>query len=151
MLGIVTTTCTGWWKTLAILMSVKPEDLLGNIKIANVFHYPVQAQNMNFNPYIYILYYQSNKLNYLPPNPASYPCKMDYYIPAMKYTGGLWKRITISLHFSWKPYMRLKSYSQVLICNPELVWISRYLTALSRDAADDVTLVYTASSTFLHS
>ena len=24
---------------------------------------------MNFNPYIYILYYQSNFLNYLPPNP----------------------------------------------------------------------------------
>ena len=41
-------------------MSVKPEELLGNIKIANVFHHPVQVKNMNFNPYIYILYYQSN-------------------------------------------------------------------------------------------
>ena len=30
-------------------MSVKPEGLLWNIKIANVFHYPVQAENMNFN------------------------------------------------------------------------------------------------------
>ena len=42
------------------------------------------------------------------------------------YTRGLWKRITIFLHFSCKPYMRLKSYSQVLMCSPELVWISRY-------------------------
>ena len=40
------------------------------------------------------------------------------------YTRGLWKRITIFLQFSCKPYMRLKSYSQVLMCNPELVWIS---------------------------
>ena len=30
-------------KTLAILMFVKPEGLLGNIKIADFFHYPVQA------------------------------------------------------------------------------------------------------------
>ena len=30
-------------KTLAILMSVKPEGIPGNIKIANVFHRPVQA------------------------------------------------------------------------------------------------------------
>ena len=35
------------------------------------------------------------------------------------YTRGLWKRITIFLHFPCKPYMRLKSYSQVLMCNPE--------------------------------
>ena len=27
---------------------------------ANVLHHPVQAKNLNFNPYIYILYYQSN-------------------------------------------------------------------------------------------
>ena len=47
--------------------------------------------------------------------------------------------------------MRLKSYSQFLKCNPELVWLVVNLTALSRDAADDVTLVHTASSTFLHS
>ena len=40
------------------------------------------------------------------------------------YTRGLWKRITIFLHFSYKPYMRLKSYLQVLMCNPDLVWIS---------------------------
>ena len=32
------------------------------------------------------------------------------------------------------------------MCNPKLV----NLTALSRDAADDVTLVHTASSNFLH-
>ena len=31
---------------------------------------------MYFNPYIYILYYQSNLLNYLPPNPVSYPYKI---------------------------------------------------------------------------
>ena len=31
---------------------------------------------MNFNPYIYILYYQSNLLNYLPPNPVSCPYKI---------------------------------------------------------------------------
>ena len=29
-------------------MSVKPQGLLGNIKIANVFHHTVQAENMNF-------------------------------------------------------------------------------------------------------
>ena len=40
------------------------------------------------------------------------------------YTRGLWKHITIFLHFSRKLYMGLKSYSQVLMCNPELVWIS---------------------------
>ena len=53
---------------------------LGNIKIAHVFHHPVQAKNMNFNPYIYILYYQSNLLNYLPPSPVSYPYKTKYFI-----------------------------------------------------------------------
>ena len=57
------------------LMFVKPEGLLGIIKIANVFHHPVKAENMNFKPYIYILYYKSYSLNYLPPNPASYPYK----------------------------------------------------------------------------
>ena len=38
-------------------MSVKPEGLLGDIKKPNVLHHPVQAKNLNFNPYIYILYY----------------------------------------------------------------------------------------------
>ena len=53
-------------------MSVKPEGLLGDIKTLmfciiqcklgdikkpNVLHHPVQAKNLNFNPYIYILYY----------------------------------------------------------------------------------------------
>ena len=61
-------------------MSVKPEGLLGNIKIADVFRHPVQALNMHYNPYIYILYYQSNILNYLLPNPISYPYKMKYFI-----------------------------------------------------------------------
>ena len=53
---------------------------VGNIRIANVFHHPVLALNMNFNPYIYILYYQSNLLNNLPTNPTSYPYKMEYCI-----------------------------------------------------------------------
>ena len=35
---------------------------------------------MHFNPYIYILYYQSNILNYLPPYPINYPYKMKYFI-----------------------------------------------------------------------
>ena len=37
------------FKTLAV-------KLLGNIKIANVFHHPVQAEVMIFNLYIYILH-----------------------------------------------------------------------------------------------
>ena len=41
------------------------------------------------------------------------------------YTRGLWKRITLFLLFSCKPYMRLKSYSHVLMYNLELAWISR--------------------------
>ena len=57
-----------------------PKGLLRNIKIANVFHHPVQALNMIFNPYIYILYYQSNLLHYHSPNPASYPYKIKYLI-----------------------------------------------------------------------
>ena len=40
------------FKTLA----VKLFRLLGNIKIANVSHHPVQASVMIFNPYIYILH-----------------------------------------------------------------------------------------------
>ena len=60
-------------------VSKKPLGLT-DIKIANVFHYPVQALNMNFKPYIYILYYQSNLLIYLPPNPMSYPYKVKYFI-----------------------------------------------------------------------
>ena len=51
-------------------MSVKLEGVHGNIKIAHVFHHPVQAYNMYFNPYIYILYFKSYLLNYLPPNPS---------------------------------------------------------------------------------
>ena len=35
---------------------------------------------MNFNPYIYIIYHQSNLLNYRPPTPVSYPYKMKYFI-----------------------------------------------------------------------
>ena len=61
-------------------MSVKPEGLLGDInsgftdiKKPNVLHHPMQAKNLHFNPYIYILYYQSNILNYLPPKFVSYP------------------------------------------------------------------------------
>ena len=54
-------------------MSVKPEGLLGDIKNANALHHPVQAKNLHFNPYIYILYYLSNILNYLPHKFAGYP------------------------------------------------------------------------------
>ena len=46
-------------------------EALGNIKIANVYHHTLQALTMNLNPYIYILYYQSNLQHYLPSNPAS--------------------------------------------------------------------------------
>ena len=37
----------------AILMFVKPKGLLRDIKIANVFHYPVQPQNLNFYQFLY--------------------------------------------------------------------------------------------------
>ena len=43
-----------------------------DIKKPNVLHHPVQAKNLHFNPYIYILYL-SNILNYLPPNFAGNP------------------------------------------------------------------------------
>ena len=59
---------------------VKPKGLLENIKIGDVFHHPVQAQNMNFNLYNYILYYQLNLLYFLPTNPASDPYKIKYSI-----------------------------------------------------------------------
>ena len=36
-------------------MSVKPEGLLGDIKTTNSFY-----QNLNFNTYLYMLYYQSS-------------------------------------------------------------------------------------------
>ena len=53
-------------------MSVKPEGLLGDIKTLMFLHHPVQAKNLNFNPYIYILYFQSNILNFHPPRFADY-------------------------------------------------------------------------------
>ena len=70
-------------------MSVKPKGLPGNIKIAHVFvsssaslKYVFKSLNIGliyyFNPYIYILYYQSNLLDYLSPYPISYPYKMKY-------------------------------------------------------------------------
>ena len=43
-------------KRKAVLMPVKPEGLLGDIKTANVFHHPVEAKNLNFNSYIYIFF-----------------------------------------------------------------------------------------------
>ena len=39
---------------------------------ANVLHHPVQAKNLHYNPYIYILYFQSNILNYHTPKFANY-------------------------------------------------------------------------------
>ena len=47
---------------------------------ANVLHHPAQANNLNFNAYIYILYYQLNILNYRPPKSARCPYKMKYFI-----------------------------------------------------------------------
>ena len=41
-------------KTVGFLISVKPFGLLGDIKIANVFHHLAQAKYPNFNSYIYI-------------------------------------------------------------------------------------------------
>ena len=39
---------------MMVLMSVKPEGLLGDIKTTTVFHHPVKATNLNFNTSIYI-------------------------------------------------------------------------------------------------
>ena len=40
-------------------MSVKMEGILVDIK-TTVFHHSVKAKNLNFNNYIYILYYKSS-------------------------------------------------------------------------------------------
>ena len=51
-------------------MSVKPEGLLGDVtKKANVLHHPVQAKNLNFNPYIYIYIINHIYLIIFHPNP----------------------------------------------------------------------------------
>ena len=60
-------------KNIRFLTTVKHIKALGDIEIADVFHHPVHAKNTKFNPYIYILYYQTHLLNYLPPKPASHP------------------------------------------------------------------------------
>ena len=59
-------------QNISVLMS--PRSPLGftDIKKPNVLHHPVQAKNLIFNPYIYILYFQSNILNYHPPKFADY-------------------------------------------------------------------------------
>ena len=44
---------------ISFSMSEKPSGFT-DIKKPNVLHHPVQAKNLHFNPYIYILYYQSN-------------------------------------------------------------------------------------------
>ena len=46
----------------------------------NVLHHPMQAKNLHFNPYIYILYYQSNMPYNLTSNPACYPFKIICFI-----------------------------------------------------------------------
>ena len=51
-----------------------------NIKIADCFSSSSASLKMNFNPYIYNLYYQSNLLIYLSPNPFIYPYKIKYFI-----------------------------------------------------------------------
>ena len=52
-------------------IAVKP-NVLGftDIKKPIVLYHPVQAKNLNFNPYIYILNYQSNMPYNLTPSPA---------------------------------------------------------------------------------
>ena len=70
-------------QNIRLFMSVKPKGgLLRDIKKTNVFlHYPVQAKHLNFNPYIYILYYQSNMPYNLTPSPAQcYPFRINYFI-----------------------------------------------------------------------
>ena len=56
------------------------EGLLWYIKIASVIHHSVQAKNLSFNSYIYILYCELNMLSYLPPKSAGYLYKMKYFI-----------------------------------------------------------------------
>ena len=51
-----------------------------NIKQQNVLHHPVQANDLYFNPYIYILYYYSNMPYNRTPSSTCYPFKMIYYI-----------------------------------------------------------------------
>ena len=57
----------------AVFMSVKPEGLLGDIKTANVLHHPMKAKNLNFNTYIYVLYYQSIIRLLFPHTIANFP------------------------------------------------------------------------------
>ena len=71
-------------------MSVRAEVLLGNIKIANVFHHPVQAENMNFNPYIYILYYHIFRALFVAITQSAYTISSfppTGYQPAVMITG----------------------------------------------------------------
>ena len=46
-------------------MSVKPKGLLGDIKKLMVCIIQCKLKNLNFNPYIYILFYQSNIIQLL--------------------------------------------------------------------------------------
>ena len=46
----------------------------------NVLHFPVQAKYLNFNSYIFILYYQSKMLYNFTHKPACYPYKMVIHI-----------------------------------------------------------------------
>ena len=43
------------------------------IKTANVFYHPVKAKNLNFNTYIYILYFQSMFSLLFPHTIANFP------------------------------------------------------------------------------
>ena len=64
------------------------------------------------------------------------------------YNRGLWKRITLFLHFSCKPSIRLKSHSQVSMYSPELVKSSRYVgCTITRRCW----LIHTASGNILQS
>ena len=61
-------------------MPVKLEGLFGDIKKPNVLHHPVQAKNLHLNPYIYILYHQSNMSYNMTTSPGCCPLKNIYLI-----------------------------------------------------------------------
>ena len=55
------------------------ERVLGCIK-DYFLHHPVQAKYLHFNPYIYILYYDSNMSDNLTPSPACYHFKIISFL-----------------------------------------------------------------------
>ena len=55
---------------------------------------------MIFNPYIFIVYYQSNLLNYLLPNPVSYPYKMKYFTCISQARNSSWQYVNDVMQMS---------------------------------------------------